>query len=629
MKKNSPLIALLLWACSFYASAEKAPITFGKVSMDEMEMKVYEQDTSASAVILCKYGYFSSNNLNFTRIERTKVLKKNGVAYAETIIPGGPDVTFRGKTYNLENGKIVEEKLKKESIFREQVYDNYFRYRIALPNVKEGSVFELESTSPGLPSEWTFQSTIPVKYCELILEDSQYINFRKRMVGFESLSVSSGNRFVSEYMPAFKTEAFMNSKENYISKMEFDILNISIPGYYKSYTTTWEAVNEQLMNHTYFGGTLKGGSGYLSDIQKEIEALNLPALEKTKKAYDAIKQIKWNEESRLYSTNTSLAPVFKKGSGNSADINFMLLQLLKRLDIQSYPIVMSTRSNGMLSPFFPSYEKLDYVLVCAELDGNKYVLDATEQEMPFEMLPFRCLNGQGRLVTEKGEGEWIEFNPKFAYKSTTLYELNLNDDLSLEGMMKNSKDGYAAFEFRKAYKKYAGEDDYLTSMEAENPGMSVKNFTIKNLDSLDFAVQDAYDVKIKNKVERINDMVIINPFLYEQETENPFKLEERKYPVDFGYKTSNQYITIISFPEKYEVSELPKPCTITTPDQSMQVKIIHQLQGNKLTTVYRMLINKPIFLPDEYATLKGVYEQIIKKHAEPIILKTKSNVSNS
>lgn len=628
MKKNKIIFALLLMACSVFSFAEKAPITFGKVSMDEMKMTVYEQDTSASAVILCKYGYFNANDFRFTRIERTKILKKNGVSYAEAIIPGGNNVTFRGKTYNLENGEIVEEKLKKESIFKERVYDNYFRYRVALPNVKEGSVFELETTSPGLPSEWTFQSTIPVKYCELVLEQSTYVNFRKRMIGFESLTKSSDDQFIAEHMPAFKTEAYMSSKENYISKIEFDILNVNFPGYHKSYTTTWEAVNDQLMAHTYFGGALENGSGYLSDIQKEIEAMKLAPVDRIKKAYEVIRKFKWNEESRLYTSNTSLGPVYKEGSGNSTDINFMLLQLLKRLDIEAYPIVMSTRDNGILNPFYPCFEKLDYSLVCAQTDDNVFVLDATEQELQFEMLPFRCLNLQGRVVT-KSEGRWIEIQPKFMDIESSLWDLTLNNDLSLEGTVKYNHQGYSAYNFRKSFKKFAGEEDFLTSEEAEHPGMSIKKHTIENLDSLNNPILSSYDVKIKNKIEKINDMIIINPFLYKQETNNPFKLEERKYPIDFGYKTRHQYICSISFPNEYELSELPKPIIINTEDKSIQILINYSSQNNKLISHYKFSINKTIFLPEEYAYIKAIYEQLIKKHAEPIILKRKADVSNS
>ena len=623
--KRMKLFLLLFVIATTIVYAQKPPIKFGKIDIKDLEMTVYEPDTSA--VVLCKFGRFNGEEYKFTSIERVKVLKKSGADYAIYVISGGEDVTFRGRTYNLVDGKIVTTKLKRESIFKERVINKYYRYRIALPNVKEGSVFELERTRPGLPREWLFQKEIPVKWSEIILNESSYVSFRKKMVGFEPLAISDGSRFVAKDMPAFKSEAFMSSRSNFITKFEFDLLNVSFPGYYKSYTTTWEAVNDRLMEHSYFGDVLNGGSGYISDVAKELKAKNLAPLERTKAAFETIKKMNWNSNSRIYSSNTSLNFVYKDGTGNSTDINFMLLHLLKKLDIEAHPVVMSTRSNGMLNPFYPSYEKLNYTLVCVQIEDKEYLLDATEKELEFGMLPFRCLNQQGRLVTKEA-GKWIDLKPQFKDRETIFYELTIEDDLKLKGKINYSRYGYSAFDFRDDYKEYAGEEDYLTSVEAKENGLTIKNYLIENLDKLGEPIRDTYEVEIKNKVEQINDMIIVNPFLFEQITDNPFKLEERQYPVDFAYLRSKYLISNIIIPDGYIVSELPKPIVMSLPDKSMSVKVQFQVQGNKLTTIFKYSINKTLFLPEEYANLKMIYEQIIKKQAEPIILKPTNDAAS-
>jgi len=627
MKRRKLLMLLITLTATILVYAQKQPIKFGKVSMEDLEMTTYEPDTSAAAVVLCKYAKFNGTDLKFYELERIKVLKKSGANYAEFTVWGGDDVSFRGKTYNLENGEMIVSKLKRESIFKERVYDDHYRYRIALPNVKEGSIFELEQTSMGLPSEFTFQRSIPVKWCELILEESTYVEFRKKMVGFEPLAISDGRRFVGKSMPAFKSEAFMSSRENYITKFEFDLQSVSFPGYYKSYTTSWEAVNDRLIDHSHFGGTLTNGASYHSDLAKEIKYRELPPLERAQAAFSAIKVMNWNGDIDKYSSGTGLYPIYKEGSGNSTDINFMLLHLLKKLDIEAYPVVMSTRGNGLLNPFYPSYEKLNYTLVCALIDDKEYLLDATEKELEFGMLPVRCLNQQGRLVN-KQEGKWIQITPQFKDRETIFYDLKLDDQLNLEGKVNYSRTGYAAFDFRKDYKEYAGEEEYLTSIESEKPGLTIKNYAVENLDNLNEPLRDTYDIEIKNKVERINDMILINPFLFEQITNNPFKLEERQYPVDFAYLRSKYLISNITIPEGYVISELPKPVIINLPDKSMSVKVQFQAQGNKLSSIFKYSIKKTVFMPDEYAYLKAIYEQIIKKQAEPIILKPTNDAAS-
>jgi hypothetical protein len=381
------------------------------------------------------------------------------------------------------------------------------------------------------------------------------------------------------------------------------------------------------MDHEFFGGCLQNGSAYINDIAKEIKAKNLPPIDRAKAAYEAIKTINWNEESRKYTSFSNLHKPFKEKVGNSTDINFMLLHLFKKLDIEANPVVISTRSNGLLNSFYPSYEKLNYTMVCATIDEKEYLLDATENELAFGMLPLRCLNQQGRVVTRQ-QGKWVDINPVFKEQKTTMYNLELDENLNLKGQINYSRKGYAGYKFRKDYKEFSGEEEYLTSLESEHDGLIIKDFSIKNLDDLNKPIQDTYDIQLKNTVETINDMILINPFLIEQIGENPFKLEERKYPVDFAYCRYKNLISTIAIPDGYVVAEIPKPIKVITPDKSLYVLIHHQVSQNKLMTIYKFNINKTMFLPEEYEYLKAVYEQIIKKHAEPIILKPNSDAAS-
>ena len=56
MKTKFITACLILIGAGKIALAENLPVKFGKVSEAELKMKVYDKDTSASAVILCDYG---------------------------------------------------------------------------------------------------------------------------------------------------------------------------------------------------------------------------------------------------------------------------------------------------------------------------------------------------------------------------------------------------------------------------------------------------------------------------------------------------------------------------------------------------------------------------------------------
>ena len=92
---------------------------------------------------------------------------------------------------------------------------------------------------------------------------------------------------------------------------------------------------------------------------------------------------------------------------------------------------------------------------------------------------------------------------------------------------------------------------------------------------------------------------------------NPFKLKERLYPVDFGYKRSVTQRINIEVPEGYEVTSLPVETIIKLPNNggSFVYKIQHV--NNTIKIYSKRLISKKIYNPEEYNNLKDFFKQII------------------
>jgi hypothetical protein len=606
---------------------QKAPIKFGKVSKADLEMKAYPSDTSAEAAVLCNYGYFDATRFDFVRTMRIKIFKKEGTHWGSMVFPLSSKADIKGVTFNLENGEVVESKLKSESIFRERVTDDNYRVRVAMPNVKEGSIIDIEYVHPWLPSEWRFQEEIPVRWSELIIESSPYVDFRKNFFGFERLSESTDTRWVTKDMPAFKKEPYMNAVTNYITKYEIEVLNISIPGnersngFFREYCTSWEAVNNRLRESSYFGKAMQG-CAFLNSIVKEIEKKYSDPVDKMKAAHEAIKKaIKWNDEEALFSSSENLSSPFNKKIGNSGDINMALIQLLRKLDMDVYPVALSTRSNGFLSPISPSLDKLNYVVAYVVMGDKKYFLDATEEFLPAGMLPYRCLNLQGRLIDEK-KSAWIDLTPGKKDKKTMVYNLKLEPDNILTGQLTRADYDYAALDFRKKYEKFNSKEEYLKDFENDNKGLTVSTCDILNLDSIYLPVKETYGVKIKNKVTSAGNLLYINPLLFDQMTSNPFKNEDRKYPVDFIQPIEQMYIWKLTLPEGAQVSELPKPLVIKLPDNSASVQYQIASVGNVIQLTYKFVINKPIFSNEQYADLRMFFSEMMKKHSESVVIKT-------
>jgi len=622
MKKRLILISFI-FALAFSASdGQPAPARYGKMDMADLEMKVYDLDTTAEAVILCDFGEFNPNTFDFSRLLRIKVLKKEGTDIVNRVFYISGTSAIKGCTYNLENGEVVESKLKNESIFKERVSEDRYRYRITMPDVRVGSVAEIQYSFPLLPNEWWFQDKVPDRWSELRINDSPYVTFQKVFFGFEPLHINQPGRWVGKDMPALRTEPYMNSLTNYLTKVEIELSNVMIPGYTKFYTSSWNAVNDYLLDHQNFGIAM-GAALFLSEDVKTIEALNLPDPEKMKAACELVKKkVKWNDNESLYTTG-DLGMAYRKGSGNAAEVNLILVQLLKKLDFEAFPVALSTRQNGIISPSFPTIDKLNYVIAGVKYNGKDYLFDATETYLPAGMLPFRALNGRGRIINDK-YSDWVNLSANAEQKKMVYCEMKLYETGEMNGTVNYTDSEYDAYYFRNNYKSYNSQDEYIKDLESNYPGVTFISSSFEDLDSLLKPAREQYEVSFTGYSDLIGDMISISPMLMERKENNPFKMATRKYPVDYGHPIRSRYILKLELPEGYEVTDMPKPCNIVLPDKSARFTYQAVLSGKTVQLNANFEINKTVFVETEYHLIKEFYNQVIAKQAEVIMLKKKT-----
>jgi len=620
MKKHL-LILLLIFSLVDVIYAQKAPMKYGKVDQADLDMKVYPADSSAAAVVLCNYGYFNSRDFQFVHQMRIKILKEEGKSQGDFFVPATEKAVVKGQIVNMENGVPVVTKLGKESIFIERISKNHYQARVACPNVKVGSVIDVEFYYTGLPSLWKFQETIPVRWSELIIEDNQYLSFRKNAVGFTPFYVSTDGRWVTKDVPAFKSEPFINSYQNYMSRFDIEISSIHVPGeLYKDYATTWEAVAEALNKESNFGQELYTIQLYINGLAKQIKETTTNPEDRLFKAYREIKRIKWNKTESIWISESGLSQSFSKRIGNASEVNLNLVLLLRKLDINANPLVLSTRKNGVLPQYSVSFDKLNYVAAHAVIGDKTYLLDATEENLPVGLLPERALNGRGMVVMKEGFN-WVDLNPVKKEKTSSFFKLKLSSDGTMKGDWTKMCSDYAALDLRNHYKTFNSQDDYLKSIESDNIGLSVDKYDVSDLDSLQNPVKENFTIVLKNRVTKANNQLFVSPILMDKWNENPFKLEQRIYPVDFTTAIDKSLIVYLELPEGYVVEQLPKNTKMALPDNSASFQMQTAVAENIVQMIFKFNINKPIFYAAEYPDLRVYFDELVKKQSEMLILK--------
>ena len=650
-----PLVVItILFLTTSPLFAQEAPIKFGKIELADLQMKVFEKDSSADAVVLGDIGslHFISNPgkglfVEYERHCRIKIFKKSGYDYATIKVPLFHSATgsdreelydLKAYTYNIENGQIIKEKLEKEAIFTEKKNDNINIKKFAFPNVREGSIIEftykIQSDFFYTLHEWAFQNTIPVVWSEFSASIIKEIHYRTNFQGYEPLFINSsteGNsygfqtrnyRWVMKDLPAIKEEPFTTTIDDFVSKAFFELAYIE--GTYtdiKAFANSWESLNTNLLKAEDFGEQLKKVS-IVKDFATTIK--NSPqkdTLSQVKLAYEIIKKaIVWNEHETIF-TGEPFKKVLETKTGNVADINLLLVVLLRELGYDANPVILSTRDNGRILPNYVLLSKFNYVIAQVNIGGKDLLLDATAIRCPMGVLPIRCLNGEGRLISKENP-RWVSLTSPLKHTETTMANLQITPEGNAKGDLSIAHMGYSAITEQNKYVKN-GEKNYLDEYQKALPTWAFEKTSIENGKEIGKPLIRKYEVSISDLANTAADHIYFKPVVHGGQTENPFKNPDRKFPVDLGTPIEESFIATYLVPEGYMVEEIPKSTKMALPEDAARFTYLVSHEESKVTISSKIQLKKPVYYAEEYEGLRKFYDQIVAKQAEQIVLKKK------
>ena len=150
-----------------------------------------------------------------------------------------------------------------------------------------------------------------------------FLNDKKETQGSFSISESNGTgptqrssfnagitdyRWVKKDVPAIREESFTSTLENHISKIEFTLASQSEPLRYRDFRSSWAGVAKDLLESENFGKNLNSSNGWLSDEMKVVINGATSEMEKAKK-------------------------------GNVAEINLLLVAMLRYANLKANPVL--------------------------------------------------------------------------------------------------------------------------------------------------------------------------------------------------------------------------------------------------------------------------------------------------
>ncbi len=659
--KNT-LLLLLFCFCSLQVLADGQTISpnlkFGKPTMEELTMETYSPDSSATAVILCDL-----TDVNYIfRVDRfkiiyshkvkIKILKPEGTSYANVTIPYYEHKTDRSvkelvtgleaTAYNVEGGKIVRTKMKRDVVFRERINDYYMQVKFSIPQVKAGTVLEyeymLESDIYSSIHNWQAQSEIPTLYTEYDIVVPEYFRFNIDMRGSETLkrldeptnlTFSIGGdlvpcsarhlNFKGNQLPALKDDSYVWYLDDYNTQVNLELQGVQFPGaLYKTFTQTWGQIDKLLLEDTEFGGRLKMNN----PLKEEMAALPWDKMNSTMDKIAAIyillkNKVKWNGNYALY--GNSSRQILKEGTGSNADINFILISMLKDAGIPAYPAVMSRRNLGMLPYAHPSLQKLNtFIVAIANTDSTMVYLDGSVGDGYINIIPPVLMADRARIIAPNGQSQWVGL----ANLGRNQLRSSVRASISPEGVVTGTREtvymGQYASNLRNKYRTAKDSTEFVNKL-ASDENIQVKAISMKGRQLFSPEVRETVEFEKQSTVN--DEFIYVNPLVFLHVSESTFKQAERKLPVEFPYLDQVTLSVNLTIPEGYTVDEIPESIKIGTNNGKVSCRYVVSQQNNLVSIRYTFQLNQLLFLHTDYPELQKFWEVMANKNNEMMVLK--------
>jgi Domain of Unknown Function with PDB structure (DUF3857)/Transglutaminase-like superfamily len=635
------LIRLLFVPLCFFITTtvaqDKVP-SFGKIDKADLEIKDCDFDLNAEAIVLLDIG-----EIQFAYVQnvgwqceadyrvRIKVLKASAIDRAQIKLDfytanRYQDITnVSGISYNLDaTGNVAETKLEKSAVYKKAIDKERSEISFALPEVKVGTVFEykykMTRKSYSYIPPWTFQQSIPVRYSAYNIIIPEYFHFtvqttKRQPMEQKEGKVGNGNWYIMRKVPGLKKEPYSAGLKDYLQRVEFQLSKIDAPSFYQEYRTTWKKIIDELLESEDFGLAIKKNIKATGDLDATVKTAT-SVKEKVRLIYNYVQSnMQWNDEEGLY-TNNGIKDAWDKKNANQADINFILIRLLRDADIDARAVIASTKDNGTINAVYPFLRQFNCVLAYVKDGDDIYIMNAADKYNPFNLIPYDVLYTNGLLI-DKDNGALIGLNSNSDFINSVAFIGNIEADGKLSGSATISSAGYARNIRMSTHKK-----GKLKSMLEDNDGITIKVDSITVTNDKDELKPLDQKVDFSGSLQQSGDYLFLPYSFFTGIGKNPFVEEERVTDIDFdfpkNYIISGTYI----LPDNgYTISELPKNVKMILPDTSIILTRSTQKDGNLISFRLVLTFKASGYSADSYPYIKEFFKKLYEVFEEKIVLK--------
>ncbi len=497
-------------------------------------------------------------------------------------------------------GSVLEYKYRVVRRYIEELPDFYFTRRV--PTKKAAIVLQNE---PFLRYKTVSQNiNFRVDYNEVRIDTSSV----PRIFTFTRPEPISIERWYASDIPAVEEKPYLSSIEDIHGKMKFQINEFGLPR--QRLTNTWEYIAAQIRRTYNPFQPIKTYSEF-GEIGRDIAESFDNLTEIQDSVFQYVNQsVQYSGLHSVFPTN-SLVNVLEGEPANQAEINTVLMAILRGAGIEVYPIYISGRDYGRINTDFSSLFQFNSMLLYSEIEEEKYFMDASFPQSYPNLIPVESYTDQG-LVLEEGDFYWADISPK-----KSVFDLNIivDADLSAEGHLTGTLTanvlGYPARQIMQDIDRGESLNNIVKSTFFDvYQNATVSSSSIKSDNTVNGEIEISGEFKIENYAASFREGLELRPMIVGYLFENPFEESDRNVPVtlDAPEKLTVEYNILL--PAGYEVEGVGEARSNELSGAELTEQYL--ALGRNLNYSFSVDISNKKFPATSYRDLRQLYQRWVE-----------------
>jgi len=251
-------------------------------------------------------------------------------------------------------------------------------------------------------------------------------------------------------------------------------------------------------------------------------------------------------------------------------------------------------------------------VVLVSLDNKTFLADGTDSFTRYDRIPPKCINEKGLIISNEGE-KWIPLDLQYNSIDQKTITINIEPEAAkMDVSLVVQAAEYDSYMYKKSFSNDTVELKKYFSKSGINQ--------VSNLQTLNYGKASLpYTISCQgiSEAERLDNKIIISPFLKFIPETNRLTQPTRNYPVDFNYASTSGFKVNVNIPAGYKV--LSSPETQIIDNDLVNISIEYNIVDGMIYINGSYTYKKAVYQPAEYSRLKSFIDIIVKEFNEPLV----------